>query len=110
MYGQQLARLKDQLLRSLGELEEVSHPEGVTAELDDVTALHGGRGDLDVGDQRTAGGMRHHRFTSKDSDESTPEWHGQSHASQITGIPAGTGVGEASAQTWWVPIRHAVER
>lgn len=110
MYGQQFARLEDQLLRSLGELEEVSHPEGMAAELDDVAALHGGRGDLDVGDQRAAGGIRRHRVTPKDTDGSTLEWHGQSHASQITGMSDGAGAGEASAQTWCVPIRHAVER
>jgi hypothetical protein len=91
-------------------LEEVSHPEGMAAELDDVTALHGGRGDLDVGDQCAARGIRRHRVTSMDADGSTPEWHGQSHASQITGMSAGTGVGQASTQTWCVPIRHAVER
>ncbi|AOW87033.1 hypothetical protein BC342_11200 [Streptomyces olivaceus] len=110
MYGQQFARLEDQLLSSLGELEEVAHPECMAAELDDVPALHGGRGDLDVGDQRAAGGVRPHRVTSKDADESTPEWHGQSHASQITGMSAGTGVGEASVQTRCVPTRQAVER
>ncbi len=110
MYGQQLAGLEDQLLRSLGELEEVAHPEGSAAEMDDVTALDSGRGDLDVGDQRTARGIRPHRVTPTDADGSTPEWHGQSHASQITGMSTGTGVGEASAQTLCVPIRHAVER
>jgi hypothetical protein len=43
VYGQQLARLEEDLLRALGKLEEILHPAGPATELDDVAALHGGR-------------------------------------------------------------------
>jgi hypothetical protein len=82
VHGQQLARLEDQLFRSLGELEEVSHSAGTAAELDDVTALHGGRSDLDVEDQRgTAEGSVDHRVSPSGAERPGAEWHEQSHAS-----------------------------
>ncbi|WP_329618454.1 hypothetical protein OG244_21310 [Streptomyces brevispora] len=68
MYGQQLARLEDQLLGPLGELKEVTHPASLAAELDDVAALHSGRGHLDVRSQRTDGGSVLHRVTSTGAD------------------------------------------
>lgn len=81
MYGQQFARLEDELLGPLRELEEISHSAGLTAELNDVAALHRCRGDLDGGNQRTDGGSVPHAVTSTGTDESGAEWHGQSHTS-----------------------------
>lgn len=81
MYGQQFARLEDQLLGPLRELEEVAHSAGLTAELDDVAALHGGRSDLDGGDQRAAGGWGPHATAPTGTDGSGVEWHGQMHFS-----------------------------
>lgn len=81
MYGQQFARLEDQLLGSVGELEEISHSAGLTAELDDVAALHGGRSDLDGGNQRAAGGWCPHAITFTGADGPGVEWHGQMHTS-----------------------------
>jgi len=43
VYGQQLARVEEDLLRTQGKLEEILHPAGPAPELDDVAALHGGR-------------------------------------------------------------------
>ncbi|KOG17064.1 hypothetical protein ADK35_24700 [Streptomyces viridochromogenes] len=54
MHGQQLSRLEEKSLAALGKLEEVAHPARLATELDDVAALHSGRGDLDVGCQRAA--------------------------------------------------------
>ncbi|OQD55394.1 hypothetical protein BM536_012405 [Streptomyces phaeoluteigriseus] len=65
MYGQQLARVEEDLLRALGKLEEVLHSAGPASELDDVAALHGGRGHLDVGCQRAAWCPLPHRCTSE---------------------------------------------
>lgn len=81
MYGQQFPRLEDQLFGPLGELEEVSYSAGLTAELNDVAALHSGRGDLDGGNQHTDGGSVPHAVTSTGTDGSGVEWHGQSHTS-----------------------------
>jgi hypothetical protein len=64
MHGQQLSRLEEELLAALGELEEVAHPACLAAELDDVAALHGGRGDLDVGCERASGCPAAHRSPS----------------------------------------------
>ncbi|MCC5480346.1 hypothetical protein [Streptomyces barringtoniae] len=55
------------------ELEEVCHPAGSATELDDVATLHGGRGDLDGGYQRTAGCPAAHRSTSTGVDRSGAE-------------------------------------
>ncbi|MFE7961046.1 hypothetical protein [Streptomyces sp. NPDC057413] len=65
----------------MGELEEVAHSAGPTAELDDVAALHRGRRNLDVGNQRAAGRPFDHCFTSTDEDLPDAEWQAQSHAS-----------------------------
>lgn len=81
MYGQQLPRLEEQVLRPVVELKKASHPACTATELDDVAALHGGRGDFDVGNQRTAGNLRPHNFTSTGAGRLGVEWHGQSHAS-----------------------------
>ncbi|PVE13907.1 hypothetical protein Y717_03870 [Streptomyces scopuliridis RB72] len=81
MYGQQFARLEDQLLGPLGKLEEVAHSAGLTAEFDDVAALHGGSSDLDGRDQCTAGGWDPHAITVPGTDGSGVEWHGQMHTS-----------------------------
>ncbi|ALU94993.1 hypothetical protein WQO_17665 [Streptomyces globisporus C-1027] len=81
MYGQQFARLEDQLLGPLGELEEVAHSAGLTAELDDVAPLHGGRSDFDGVNQCTAGGLGPHAVTFTGTDGSGVEWHGQMHSS-----------------------------
>lgn len=81
MYGQQLTRLEEQLLGASGKLEEVLHPAGPATELDDVAALHRGRGHLDVGDQCAPGGPVDHRLTSARVDRSDMEWQGQSHTS-----------------------------
>lgn len=81
MYGQQFARLEDQLLGPLGELKEVAHSAGLTAELDDVAALHGGRSDLDGGDQRAAGSWGPHAIATTGTNGSGVEWHGQTHTS-----------------------------
>lgn len=81
VYGQQLARLEEQLLGALVKLEEVLHPVGSAAELDDVAALHRGRGHLDVGGQCAPGERVHHCLTSAHVDWSDVEWQGQSHTS-----------------------------
>lgn len=81
MYGQQLTRLEEELLGALGELEEVCHLAGPAAQLDDVPTLHGGRGDLSGGYQRTARGPAAHRSTSTSVDRSDTEWQRQAHVS-----------------------------
>ncbi len=93
-----------------GKLDEVSHPAGLAAKLNDVAAPDSGRGDLDAGNQRAAGSPGTHRVTSVGMDGSADEWHGQAHASQITGRSAGTEAGEKSVQEECVPILQAVER
>ncbi|OLZ62911.1 hypothetical protein AV521_40630 [Streptomyces sp. IMTB 2501] len=81
MYGQQFARLEEELFGAVGQLEEVVHAACPAADLDDVAAPNRGRGDLDVGCQCADGGRDSHRFTSDGADWASVEWHGQSHAS-----------------------------
>lgn len=81
MYGQQFARLENKLLGPMGELDEIAYPAGLTAELDDVAALHGGRSDLDGGSQCTTRGVELHAITFTGTDEPGTEWHGQMHTS-----------------------------
>ncbi|MDV9187094.1 hypothetical protein R6L23_02485 [Streptomyces sp. SR27] len=50
----------------------------MAADLDDVAALHGGRGDLDRGREGTAGGKAVHDVASGDV---VVEWQGQAHVS-----------------------------
>jgi hypothetical protein len=110
VYGQQLARLEVELLGALGELEEVTHPAGCPAELDDVAALHGGRGDLNVGCQRAARSPAAHRPASTGVEWWDAEWHGQAHVSTTTGRSIGAEAGEDSVQARCVPMRQAVDR
>lgn len=81
VYGQQLSRLEQELLRALGQLDEVAHPAGSTADLDDVAPQNGGRRDLDVGCQRTPEGPVAHRFTAGRVEWSGAGWQGQAHVS-----------------------------
>ncbi|WP_329223747.1 hypothetical protein [Streptomyces microflavus] len=53
----------------------------MTAELDGVAALHGGRSDLDGGDQCTTGGWGPPAITFTGMGGSGVEWHGQMHSS-----------------------------
>ncbi|MFI9627531.1 hypothetical protein [Streptomyces sp. NPDC052042] len=73
MCGQQLARLELQLLGIARQLAEVTHPACPAADLDDVAAPHGGRGDLDGGWQRSPGRLSPHRCTSPGADSANVE-------------------------------------
>lgn len=64
MHGQQLARLEDQLLRAVRELEQVAHAAGAAAELDDVAALHGTGSDFDARYRCATGDRGPHRVTT----------------------------------------------
>jgi hypothetical protein len=64
VHGQQLARVEHKPFGSTRQLKEVGHPALPASDLDDVTALHAGRGDLDGGEQRAAGRSFSHRAAS----------------------------------------------
>lgn len=81
MHGEQFARLEAQVLRSTGELAEVGHATWVTADLDDVAALHTGRGDLDGGGRCTARCPAPHWGPSVRLPRSATVWQEQLHAS-----------------------------
>ncbi|MFF1438494.1 hypothetical protein [Streptomyces sp. NPDC058295] len=66
----------------MGQLEEVAHPARPSADLDDVAALHSGRGDLDwLGYLCAAERPLPHFCTSAGVDWLDAAWHGQSHTS-----------------------------
>jgi hypothetical protein len=64
VYGQQLARLEEESFGALRELDEVHNPARSAAQLNDIATLHGGRRDLDRGNQRAARCPAAHRCTS----------------------------------------------
>ncbi|WP_346768264.1 hypothetical protein [Streptomyces sp. R301] len=59
-------------------MAEVSYSARLAADLDDVAALHGGRGDLDWGGECAARGEAVHEVASGDV---VAEWQEQAHAS-----------------------------
>lgn len=81
VHGQQLARLEDQLLRPVRELEQVAHAAGAADELDDVAAPHRAGSDFDARHRCAADDRGPHRVTPTGAGRSTARWHRQSHAS-----------------------------
>lgn len=82
MHGEQFARLETQALRSTGKLEKIGHATQLTAELDDVAALHARRGDLDRNGHCIARCQALHWGTSVRSLPLVATvWHEQLHAS-----------------------------
>ncbi|GGY21757.1 hypothetical protein GCM10010299_29790 [Streptomyces tanashiensis] len=78
MHRQEFARFEEEAFGATGQLAEVSYSARLAANLDDVAALHRGRGDLDRGSQRAAGGQAVHDIASGDV---VAEWQEQAHAS-----------------------------
>ncbi|WP_331461995.1 hypothetical protein [Streptomyces sp. KMM 9044] len=81
MDRQQLARVEHESFRSAGQLEEVGHPALLAPDLDDVTALHAGRGDLDRGEHRAAKFRSPHHAASVGVGRLAMAWHEQAQAS-----------------------------
>ncbi|MEU8938782.1 hypothetical protein AB0C97_12175 [Streptomyces goshikiensis] len=63
MHRERFARLEEEALRTSGKLDEVDYAARPAADLDDVTTLHVGRCDLNVGGERAAGRPSLHWFT-----------------------------------------------
>ncbi|KES05755.1 hypothetical protein BU52_18275 [Streptomyces toyocaensis] len=81
MDRQQLARVEHESFGPAGQLEEVSHPAVPAPDLDDVAALHAGRGDLDRGEHRAAECRFPHRAASVGTGQLAMVWHEQSQTS-----------------------------